>query len=96
MKAVMVMRHAVLTALASTLLNGCAYVDRLKSIGEQPPLTAVDNPTTRPGYKPVQMPMPAARASAWGATEINRVVTERSTGRNAEASTTSAAAAGSP
>ena len=31
MKVVMVMRHAVLAALASALLNGCAYIDRLKS-----------------------------------------------------------------
>jgi flagellar L-ring protein precursor FlgH len=27
-------------------------------IGEQPPLSPMDNPTTKPGYKPVQMPMP--------------------------------------
>ncbi|MET0679041.1 MAG: flagellar basal body L-ring protein FlgH, partial [Bradyrhizobium sp.] len=27
-------------------------------IGEQPKLSAIDNPTTQPGYKPVQMPMP--------------------------------------
>ena len=39
MKVVMVMRHAVLAALASALLNGCAYIDRLKSVGQQPPLT---------------------------------------------------------
>jgi len=72
MKVVMVMRHAVLAALASTLLNGCAYVDRLKSIGQQPPLTAVDNPTTRPGYKPVQMPMPAAQPAAYNPNSLWR------------------------
>ena len=30
-----------------------------ESIGEQPPLAAIENPTTQPGYKPVHMPMPA-------------------------------------
>jgi len=72
MKVVMVMRRAVLAALASALLNGCAYVDRLRSIGEQPPLTAVDNPTTRPGYKPVQMPMPAAQPAAYNPNSLWR------------------------
>jgi flagellar L-ring protein FlgH len=72
MKVVMVMRHAVLAALASALLNGCAYVDRLKTIGQQPPLTAVDNPTTRPGYKPVQMPMPAAQPAAYNPNSLWR------------------------
>jgi flagellar L-ring protein precursor FlgH len=66
------MRHAVLAALASTLLNGCAYVDRLKSIGQQPPLASVDNPTTRPGYKPVQMPMPAAQPAAYNPNSLWR------------------------
>jgi flagellar L-ring protein FlgH len=72
MKVVMVMRHAVLAALASPLLNGCAYIDSLKAIGQQPPLTAVDNPTTRPGYKPVQMPMPAAQPAAYNPNSLWR------------------------
>src|SRR5262245_4909810 len=72
MKVVMVMRRAVLAALASALLNGCAYVDRLMSIGEQPPLSSVDNPTTRPGYKPVQMPMPAAQPAAYNPNSLWR------------------------
>src|SRR6476619_426761 len=72
MKVVMVMRHAVLAALASSLLNGCAYLDRLRSVGQQPPLTAVDNPTTRPGYKPVQMPMPAAQPAAYNPNSLWR------------------------
>jgi len=38
--------------------GGCAYLDRLKNIGEDPKLSAIDNPTAKPGYKPVQMPMP--------------------------------------
>ena len=45
-------------ALAALLLTGCAAADRLAQVGRQPALTAIENPTTQPGYKPVQMPMP--------------------------------------
>ena len=38
--------------------GGCAYFDRLATIGQEPKLTAVDNPTAQRGYKPVTMPMP--------------------------------------
>jgi flagellar L-ring protein FlgH len=42
----------------ASLAGGCSAVDRLSQIGEQPKLSAIENPTTQPGYKPVQMPMP--------------------------------------
>jgi flagellar L-ring protein precursor FlgH len=51
-------------ALAGTMLTivscagGCAGIDRLSQIGEEPKLSSIENPTTQPGYKPVQMPMP--------------------------------------
>ena len=45
-------------AALSSLLGGCAALDRLAHIGEAPTLSAIDNPTAAPGYKPVQMPMP--------------------------------------
>jgi flagellar L-ring protein FlgH len=41
-----------------SLAGGCAGIDRLSQVGEQPKLSAIENPTTQPGYKPVQMPMP--------------------------------------
>src|SRR5262245_54050071 len=72
MKVVMVMRRAVLAALASSLLSGCSYLESLRNVGEQPPLSAVDNPTTRPGYKPVQMPMPAAQPAAYNPNSLWR------------------------
>src|SRR5262249_55138949 len=37
---------------------GCSSIERLRGIGDQPPLAAISNPTAAPGYKPVQMPMP--------------------------------------
>jgi flagellar L-ring protein FlgH len=54
---VVLLRCALLSTVAA-INAGCSSIDRLKNIGEQPPLAAVDNPTTKPGYKPVQMPMP--------------------------------------
>jgi flagellar L-ring protein FlgH len=41
-----------------SLASGCSSIDRLTQIGEKPKLTEIENPTTQPGYKPVQMPMP--------------------------------------
>ena len=67
-----VLRGALLSALASTLLTSCAALDRLKNIGQPPPLTAVDNPTSRPGYKPVQMPMPAAQPASYNPNSLWR------------------------
>src|SRR5580700_10386318 len=51
-------------ALAGTMLSvvslagGCSGIDRLSQVGEEPRLSSIENPTTQPGYKPVQMPMP--------------------------------------
>ena len=42
----------------AALASGCSSIDRLSQIGEKPRLTEIENPTTQPGYKPVQMPMP--------------------------------------
>ena len=65
-------RHAVLAALAASLLSSCAAIDRVKNIGQPPPLAAVDNPTARPGYKPVQMPMPAAQPASYNPNSLWR------------------------
>lgn len=46
-----------LVALASGLA-GCSTFDRLKTVGQAPVLTAINDPTAQPGYKPVNMPMP--------------------------------------
>jgi flagellar L-ring protein precursor FlgH len=72
MNVLRVMRRAVLAALAASLLNGCAAFDRIKMIGQQPTLSAVDNPTARPGYKPVQMPMPAAQPASYNPNSLWR------------------------
>ena len=65
-------------ALAGTLLTivsvagGCSSIDRLSQIGEQPKLSAIENPTAQPGYKPVQMPMPKPEAVSYNANSLCR------------------------
>lgn len=46
-------------AICAALLAACSTAERLANIGAEPPLSAIDNPTSQPGYKPVRMPMPA-------------------------------------
>jgi flagellar L-ring protein precursor FlgH len=65
-------RQAVLTALAASLLSGCAAIGRIENIGKPPALTAIKNPTTNPGYVPVQMPMPAAQPASYNPNSLWR------------------------
>ena len=54
-------RRIALTGTMLTIVGfagGCSGIDRLSQVGEEPKLSAIENPTTQPGYKPVQMPMP--------------------------------------
>jgi flagellar L-ring protein FlgH len=65
-------------ALAGTMLSvvslagGCAGIDRLSQIGEEPKLSSIENPTTQPGYKPVQMPMPKPEAVSYNPNSLWR------------------------
>lgn len=52
--------------------SGCSSLDRLANIGEQPKLSAIDNPTTQAGYKPVSMPMPAPQAASYNPNSLWR------------------------
>jgi flagellar L-ring protein precursor FlgH len=53
------LRLASIAALALAI-GGCGSLgNRLAGIGEQPPLSPIDNPVAAPGYKPVSLPMPA-------------------------------------
>ena len=58
--------------VALLLLGGCSSIDRLRWLGEQPPLTAIENPTTQAGYKPVQMPMPAPQPAVYNPNSLWR------------------------
>jgi flagellar L-ring protein precursor FlgH len=56
----------------SVLASGCSSIDRLSQIGEQPKLAAIENPTSQPGYKPVQMPMPKPETASYNANSLWR------------------------
>jgi flagellar L-ring protein precursor FlgH len=58
--------------MVAALLGGCSSIDRLKTIGEAPPLSPVDNPVTAPGYKPVQMPMPMPQPASFNPNSLWR------------------------
>jgi flagellar L-ring protein precursor FlgH len=64
--------RAAALAAAFAALGGCAAIDRLKNVGEQPKLTSIDNPTAAPGYKPVQMPMPAPQPAVYNPNSLWR------------------------
>jgi flagellar L-ring protein precursor FlgH len=68
---VVLLRCALLSTVA-VLANGCSSLDRLKALGEQPPLSSMDNPTTKPGYRPVQMPMPTPQPATYNPNSLWR------------------------
>src|SRR5258705_1986114 len=56
----------------SAIASGCSSIDRLSQIGETPKLNAIENPTSQPGYKPVQMPMPKPETASYNANSLWR------------------------
>ncbi len=48
----------LLIVIAGLATAACGAPDRLRNVGRAPALSAVENPQTRPGYRPVSMPMP--------------------------------------
>lgn len=73
-KSVQLNRIVLGAALLATagLAGGCSGIDRLAAIGERPALTPIENPTTQPGYKPVQMPMPKPEVASYNANSLWR------------------------
>jgi flagellar L-ring protein precursor FlgH len=59
-------------AIIAALLSSCSSLERLTQIGEQPPLSAINNPTTQPGYKPVHMPMPTPQPASYSPNSLWR------------------------
>jgi flagellar L-ring protein FlgH len=51
-------RFALLAATALAVAGCANAADRLRNIGQQPALSAIENPQTQAGYRPVAMPMP--------------------------------------
>ncbi|MBN8920651.1 MAG: flagellar basal body L-ring protein FlgH [Rhizobiales bacterium] len=66
-----VLRAASLAAVCLSL-GACSAWDRMAAIGEQPKLSAIENPVTQAGYKPVQMPMPAPQPAVYNPNSLWR------------------------
>ena len=60
-----------LLALAAGL-GGCSSLERIRNLGEQPALAEIENPTTKPGSKPVHMPMPEPTAAVYNENSLWR------------------------
>jgi flagellar L-ring protein precursor FlgH len=69
-----VSRLSALPACIALALSfgGCAAIDRFKTIGDQPPLSKIENPTAQAGYKPVQMPMPTPQPATYNPNSLWR------------------------
>src|SRR6266481_7273691 len=65
-----ILTGALLVILSAA--GGCSAIDRISQIGEQPKLAAIENPTSQPGYKPVQMPMPKPEMASYNANSLWR------------------------
>jgi flagellar L-ring protein precursor FlgH len=50
--------HLTLLAGLGLSLSGCNFFTRLANIGEEPPLSKIENPIAVKGYQPVTLPMP--------------------------------------
>jgi flagellar L-ring protein precursor FlgH len=65
-------RQVIAACTLALLASNCSSIDRLRNIGEAPALGAIQNPTTKAGYKPVQMPMPAPQPAVYNPNSLWR------------------------
>ncbi|KMO30205.1 flagellar basal body L-ring protein FlgH [Methylobacterium aquaticum] len=61
-----------LVGVAGALLAGCNTVDRLSNIGATPTLSAIEDPTAQPGYRPVRLPMPDVQPVSYASNSLWR------------------------
>jgi flagellar L-ring protein precursor FlgH len=65
------LRVSALAVLAA-MLSACGAADRLAGVGKAPNLSAIEDPTSQPGYKPVRMPMPDIQPVAYASNSLWR------------------------
>ncbi|QRE74604.1 flagellar basal body L-ring protein FlgH [Methylobacterium aquaticum] len=68
----MILPRLALAGLAAALLAGCNTADRLTQIGATPVLSAIDDPTAQPGYRPVRLPMPDVQPVSYASNSLWR------------------------
>ena len=57
--------RALALLLGTLALANCSAADRIANVGQEPALTAIENPTTQPGYRPVSLPMPEPAVASY-------------------------------
>jgi flagellar L-ring protein precursor FlgH len=62
----------IVATLTAALLSGCSAVDRFAARGAPPSLSAIENPTTQAGYRPVNMPMPEPMPASYSPNSLWR------------------------
>lgn len=65
-------RPALAVALLCTGLAACNTADRLSQIGATPALSAIEDPTSQAGYKPVRLPMPEVQPVSYAPNSLWR------------------------
>lgn len=65
-------RNFVVALLVALTIAGCSAADRLANVGEPPKLSAIEDPTQSPGYRPVSMPMPDPEPAVYQANSLWR------------------------
>jgi flagellar L-ring protein precursor FlgH len=65
------LRTPVIAGL-TLMLAGCSTIDRLSEVGQAPALSAIEDPTATPGYRPVSMPMPEPQSPVYNANSLWR------------------------
>lgn len=64
------LRTGLAALMMATSLSGCGIWSRLKTVGEEPPLTPITNPVEAKNYEPVSMPMPQVVQAKPGANSL--------------------------
>ncbi len=62
----------LITLTLATALTGCGAANQLSEIGKTPKLSAIEDPTAQPGYKPVSLPQPAPEPAVYTANSLWR------------------------
>jgi flagellar L-ring protein precursor FlgH len=65
-------RRIALMTLPLLALPACGSLDRLSNVGKAPSLSAIENPVSQPGYRPISMPMPAPKPIHYQANSLWR------------------------
>lgn len=59
-------------ASITLMSTACSHMDKLAEIGENPKLSAIESPKSKPGYRPVSMPMPEPEAVSYNPNSLWR------------------------